>query len=220
MEWGTVLKYNLCDSSDILNVDEGHNIGRCRGCGYVFAYKRPGRNEIAEYYSLPIRYDDWNRKEWDDLWKRRLSMVRRYKSSGCQLDVGTGTGQFLHSAEQYFQVTGTEISESAIAKQKHGLDIVKGEIEDLHFDCKFLLVTLFHVLEHVHDPAGNILRFRSLLSENGLLLCCSQRRFRSTSSHISGLSFLKIMGRFRKCGAFGENMLTIIRRILVSKRLD
>jgi len=213
MEWETVLKCNLCGSSDISNVDGANNISRCRDCGYVFACKRPSRNEIAEYYSRIDRYDHWLRheKERDGLWKRRLSMVRRYKSSGYLLDVGTGTGQFLHSAEQYFHVTGTEISENAIAiaKQKYGLDIVKGDIEDLHFDCRFDLITLFHVLEHVCDPAGTVLKCRSLLNQDGLLLL-------AVPNDVSGLqplmfralSFLKV-GRFKKYGKMGLPKLTL-----------
>jgi 2-polyprenyl-3-methyl-5-hydroxy-6-metoxy-1,4-benzoquinol methylase len=212
MEWETVLKCNLCGSSDILDVDKPHNIGRCRDCGYFFSYKRPSRNEVAEYYSRAGRYDDWHGKEWDDLWKRRLSIARRYKSSGYLLDVGTGTGQFLQSAGQYFQVTGTEISESAIAiaKQKYGLGIVKGEIEDLHFERRFDLVTLFHVLEHVHDPSATILRCRSLLSHNGVLLLAVPNDVSGLQPLIfRALSFLKIVGRFRKRGKIGLPKLTL-----------
>ena len=97
------------------------------------------------------------------------------RKTGTLLDVGTGIGQFLHHAKlHYTQVSGTEISQRAItiAKAKYDLDLMKGELIDLEFDntATFDNITLFHVLEHVHNPKDVVAKCRTLLSKGGVLV--------------------------------------------------
>jgi len=135
--------------------------------------ERPISTEIEKYYSREDKYDTWlsKEKERDILWRRRLEVVLKYRRSGTLLDVGTGIGQFLHFARRYFEVSGTEISTSGIeiARRKYGLTILNGTLENLAFDMKFDVITLYHVLEHVPDPSSTIRRCRDLLNSGGFL---------------------------------------------------
>jgi len=100
-------------------------------------------------------------------------MVNRYGRGGRLLDVGTGIGQFLHFARFGYEVTGTEVSEQAIqiARVKYGLELRRGRIEELDFgNRRFDVITLFHVLEHVHDPRRLLSRCRELLSTTGIVV--------------------------------------------------
>ena len=202
-------KCNLCGTKDILSIDNDHNIFRCHRCGYIFDNPRPTIDEIVSSYSREDQYDSWLEKEKsrDALWQRRLKMVKRLKNEGTLLDVGTGIGQFLHFARDDFEAEGTEISESAIkvAREKYRLNLKKGQLEDIDFgDCRFDVITLFHVLEHVPDPSALLERCYNLLKEKGVIVIAVPNDINSFIKRPFKrlLSILRI-GRFRRFGIFG-----------------
>jgi len=122
------------------------------------------------------KYDSWLQQEHarDLLWKGRLRKLLPHRAPGSLLDIGAGIGQFLHHAKPLFtQATGTEVSNSAvlIAREKYGLDLLAGQVEDLNLPpSSFDNITLFHVLEHVPDPARLIDRCRDLLRPKGIVV--------------------------------------------------
>ena len=140
-------------------------------------------------------------------------MVKRFKSTGALLDIGTGIGQFLHFARNHFQVEGTEVSESAIniAKEKYGLDLKRGQVEDIDFgDRRFDVITLFHVLEHVPNPSLVIKKCYGLLTPTGVLVIAVPNEIHSFIKRPIRrlLSILKI-GKFKNYGTFGLPRLTL-----------
>ncbi len=170
-----VASCNVCGRDRIQKVDPEFNFCRCDSCGYVFDSPRPSVDQVARFYSQTGKYDSWLQQEYarDLLWKRRLQKLLPHRAPGSLLDVGAGIGQFLHHAQPLFtQATGTEVSSSAvmIAKEKYGLKLLAGQVEDLNLPPRsFDNVTLFHVLEHVHDPARLIGLCRDLLRPRGVL---------------------------------------------------
>jgi ubiquinone/menaquinone biosynthesis C-methylase UbiE len=172
----TLSACNVCRSVAIEPIDPECNLCRCSECGHVFDNPRPNQQEIAAFYSQHGKYDFWlrNTAARDALWKRRLKMILRHCAHGNLLDVGTGIGQFLHYAQPHFtRVAGTEISQSAIriARERYGLEIQQGRIEDLPLaDSSFDNVTLFHVLEHVPDPAKLMRRCHQVLKRDGIVV--------------------------------------------------
>ena len=171
-----VLTCNVCWSDRIEKVDPQYNLCRCDSCGYVFDSPRPSFAEITAFYSQPAKYDSWLKEEplRDALWRRRLKKLLPQKAEGNLLDIGAGIGQFLHHAQPLFtQSSGTEVSESAvrIAKEKYGLDLYSGQVEELDLPLgSFDNITLFHVLEHVPDPTKLLSRCRELLHPQGVLV--------------------------------------------------
>lgn len=155
----TVADCCLCRSQDIQIVDKDCNFCRCTACGYIFDSPRPNQQEIVAFYSRAEKYDSWlhHSAARDALWKRRLKMLLPHRAQGSLLDIGTGIGQFLHHARPYFtEVAGTEVSSSGakVARERYGLEVLEGHVDDLGLpDSSFDNVTLFHVLEHVPDPA-------------------------------------------------------------------
>jgi ubiquinone/menaquinone biosynthesis C-methylase UbiE len=176
METEVLQQCILCDSSNLDSVDPDRNIARCRECGYIFDNPRPTAEQLVEFYSRPAQYDSWLAAldSRDRLWKRRLRKLRSTKKPGSLLDVGTGIGQFLSIARHsYSAVYGTEVSASAtqIAKQRYDLDLFQGTLDTLDLRPElFDNITLFHVLEHVHDPRSVLKRCHSLLTEQGVLV--------------------------------------------------
>ena len=175
MKTETLIACGICASREIETIDPVACLCRCRTCGYVFDNPRPTVDEIVRYYSKSSLFDSWMAEEAarNVLWQRRLRKMTRTRKAGSLLDIGAGTGQFLHLARPFFsEVFGTEVSTRAIevARSTYGLQLIEGEIENIHFDRQFDNITLFHVLEHVPNPVRLVQLCRELLTDNGLLV--------------------------------------------------
>lgn len=165
----------LCGSDRFMALDAIADLCQCQQCGFVFDNPRPTIDALVAFYSQPTKYDSWLAEETarDALWSRRLSQLLPVAKVGSLLDVGTGIGQFLATARSHFaEIHGTEVSESAIhiARKKYGLELIRGEIQNIDFQGKkFDNITLFHVLEHVPNPRSVIEKCVSLLTDGGVL---------------------------------------------------
>jgi 2-polyprenyl-3-methyl-5-hydroxy-6-metoxy-1,4-benzoquinol methylase len=176
METDLLHTCSVCDSNLLDLIDADSNIVQCRSCGYVFDNPRPTLGELITFYSKKEKYDSWLKElgPRERLWKRRLKKLQSTRNPGSLLDVGAGIGQFLVAARtSYREVYGTEVSASAvaIAKQKYGLDLFHGSLEEMARQGKlFSNITLFHVLEHVPDPRAMLKTCHSLLEDGGCLV--------------------------------------------------
>jgi SAM-dependent methyltransferase len=97
-----------------------------------------------------------------------------FPSPGRVLDVGCNAGELLQLfAERGWSVAGVEASPgpAAYARKRLGESIWHGTVESaLPETERFDLVTLTHVLEHLHDPVGVLSRLRRALRPGGRLL--------------------------------------------------
>jgi SAM-dependent methyltransferase len=191
----------ICGSRALTQIDESNRICRCERCGYVFDNPRPTLQAVVAFYSQAGKYDSWLKEEGnrDELWRRRLRILKRHRNSGSLLDVGTGTGQFLAIARECFTVVGTEVSESAVrvARERYGLNVVQGRIEGIQLDSGFDVITLYHVLEHVPDPLSTLRRCRELLNPHGILVVAVPNDLQGSKAIVKRLLALAGVGRFR-----------------------
>ncbi|MGB9123395.1 MAG: class I SAM-dependent methyltransferase [Candidatus Angelobacter sp.] len=234
-----VLACSVCRSDRIQKVDPDFNFCRCESCGYIFDSPRPSFAEISAFYSQAGKYDIWLNEEHarEMLWKRRMKKLSRHSSKGRLLDIGAGYGQFLHLAQSLFsEVFGTEVSESAVAlaKEKYGLNLLVGQVEELDLPPRsFDVVTLFHVLEHVPDPGMLVSRCHALLRTQGILVIAVPNDVLAWTSKIKKIgkrlglkSFQKFSPRLgiSRAGASREIHLshftpTVLRRLLENSGL-
>ncbi len=106
-------------------------------------------------------------KKWMLAYKFKL--IEHYQSSGRMLDLGAGTGDFLGEAKnRNWKVSGIEPSLQArnLAESK-GI-FLQTDLSEI--SGNFDVITLWHVLEHVHDLKTYIKFLKTHLSENGILV--------------------------------------------------
>lgn len=157
-------------------------IVECKSCSLRFTQDVPDANSIAPYYQSEnyISHSNTSKGIINRLYqsvrkktlrqKRKLITKATGISRGNLLDVGSGTGAFLNEMKQQgWQVTGLEpdAGAKAVARQLYGLEL-SGisqfyQLPSASFDA----ITLWHVLEHVHDLAAYIQQLKFLLKPEG-----------------------------------------------------
>lgn len=144
-------------------------------------YPQPSTEEISKYYESDgyISHTD-SHKGWINIiyqtvkkysLRRKMDLIDQgFGGVGTLLDIGAGTGDFLNEAgKRGWDVTGIEINADAraLAMQKdlrlyESMLAVEGR--------KFDVVTLWHVLEHLHDLPKSIDRITNFLKPGGMLV--------------------------------------------------
>ena len=163
---------------------EMFEVWRCEDCTLEFTQNIPNSIDIGPYYnsSAYISHSDTNKGLVNRLYhlvrnytlqvKRKLIKTETGVQHGTLLDVGAGTGAFSNTMQRAgWKVTGLEPDETARqnALQIHGLQLIPSDkLKDL-LDNQFDAITLWHVLEHVHELHPYMSKFYSLLKQKGKL---------------------------------------------------
>jgi SAM-dependent methyltransferase len=147
---------------------------RCDECGLHFTSPRPDRETIGQFY--PSSYRPFCRPRERDRSPRfrRLAAALGRTAPGRLLDFGCGSGGLLDwAARQGWSVTGLDVSADAVEAVRSGLGVrvFHGTLPHPALpDGSFDVVTMWHALEHVHDPLAVLTAARRLLAPGGRLL--------------------------------------------------
>jgi 2-polyprenyl-3-methyl-5-hydroxy-6-metoxy-1,4-benzoquinol methylase len=169
--------------SDFFLTKEEYTIVICNSCGMKFVDPRPEASEISKYYESPdyISHDAGKKNSLNFLYRqaRNFSIKKKYKlvkehSRGKKLlDIGCGTGEFLFFCKiNGFNVTGIEPGENPrfFAQTKYKLDVHEEAYLDNLFHPEFDVITLWHVLEHVHLLHERMNKILEIMKPDGSLI--------------------------------------------------
>lgn len=160
-------------------------VWHCDGCANRFTQLVPDSTAIGPYYqsSAYVSHSDTDKGLINRLYhrvrnytlraKRKLIREVTGKQQGSLLDVGAGTGAFANAMQQAgWAVTGLEPDETARknALQKYGLQLESPEVLYRLPDARYDVITMWHVLEHVHDLHGYLEKIAALLKPEGKLV--------------------------------------------------
>ena len=160
------------------------SIWQCNACTARFTQDVPDQDAIGVYYASDnyISHSDTKKGIINSLYhlvrkrtlnsKRRLVINETGIMKGFILDIGCGTGAFLNTMKEAdWAITGLE--PDVVARNKaaelYGIHPQEpGELFALK-PASFNAITLWHVLEHVHELHEYIKQFETLLAPNGKL---------------------------------------------------
>lgn len=177
--------YPVLSVKDYTVSGEMFEIWHCDECTLRFTQKVPGPDFIGPYYQSAnyVSHSDTEKGLVNRLYhlvrnrtlqsKRKLLQRITGKDKGSLLDIGAGTGAFANTMKQTgWEVTALEPDETARqnALNKYRLELESTDrlftLEPDRFDA----ITMWHVLEHVHDLHGYFTRFYQLLKQEGRLV--------------------------------------------------
>ncbi len=156
---------------------------KCQRCEFVFLNPRPDENEIVQYYTSED-YDPFISLESATSLRTRLyaafrrsnlswkaKQIKKFAPPGNLLDYGCATGEFIQFMnEKGWQGYGLEVDRKA--RQfglAQGLNIVE-TIDQLSTNIQYDVVTLWHVLEHIHQLDPVLGFFSENIRESGYLI--------------------------------------------------
>jgi 2-polyprenyl-3-methyl-5-hydroxy-6-metoxy-1,4-benzoquinol methylase len=186
-----LIKCPLCKSGNILNhqLVKDHAVSkkeftlcRCGDCELLFTNPRPTEVEIGPYYDFKEYYSHEDQVRSFTQWlyqkiressiQRKVGLIKSFVKTGSLLDYGCGTGEFLQEAKkQSWSVRGIEPSEKARAQALGKLPTeVLATLAELPEDDTYDVITLFHVLEHIHSLRKTIKKLVNHLKSNSYVI--------------------------------------------------
>ena len=179
----------VCGSERIaMHHDQGYRfVVRCVDCSLVFvdpipsaAEKVDTERQAYEGRALPETaefFENCSRDFVDDpvieSFRGGLDWIGEHTASGKMLDIGPGTGIFLHLArEKGWDPYGIDLCDLSAekAREEFDLSIDVGEFESFCYEPgSFDAITMLDVLEHARDPIAFLRRAHELLRPGGML---------------------------------------------------
>lgn len=171
------------ECKDYLVTQELFLLVKCSNCHFVFTNPRPPESNIQAYYSSDDYFSHQKKSVSlistvynlirDINVNSKLKLISKYESaSGSLLDYGCGAGVFLEAAKnKSYQVAGVEPN---IAARKIvadlGLEVyTPDELSNLK-DNWYDVITLWHVMEHIHNLNSSFDLLKSKLNSEGIML--------------------------------------------------
>ncbi len=176
--------YKVFSVKDYTVSGEEFEIWECRNCTQRFTQNIPEEEQIGRYYQSEeyISHSDTKKGFVNNLYhsvrkrtlqeKRKLVEKSTQKTKGNILDVGAGTGAFLHTMKNAgWNCTGIEPDETARknASELYNFDLKEAKELFSLSPQTFDAITLWHVLEHVHELHSYVEQLKNLLASNGKL---------------------------------------------------
>lgn len=175
--------YPVITTKDYTVSRQEFSIWQCKQCSLRFTQDVPAQSSIGRYYQSDnyISHTDTTKGLVNSLYHliRKRTLLQKKKlikgltrlQRGNLLDIGAGTGAFsFYMQHAGWEVTGLEPDEQARnrAADLYGMTLLPaGELFNIPAQS-YDAVTMWHVLEHVHDLHGYLQQLSVILSRKGI----------------------------------------------------
>ena len=169
---------SLLTCKDFTATGESFHVKQCSGCDLLFTFPRPSEEELTRYYQTPAYISHSGRAKglFDTIYliirrftiRSKFKLITEYRNGGALLDIGCGTGSFIKYSSKTFHAVGVEPSIRARSIcEREKLEVVPN-LQSLS-SGSYNIITLWHVLEHLHDLSATMTFLKNHLADNGTI---------------------------------------------------
>lgn len=173
------------DLNDYSISHQDFELFKCDDCGFILTQDFPDQESISPFYKSEdyISHSDTNKGFVNKIYhlvraimlQKKSQMVETIsgKRKGSLLDIGTGLAYFPQQMKSKgWQVEGIEQDPEAREAATKRFDFVVNPPEELlkMENRNFDVISLWHVLEHVHNLEGYMTAIKNNLSDDGTLV--------------------------------------------------
>lgn len=177
---------------------ESFSIWHCDACSLRFTQDVPEATSIGPYYkaSSYISHTDTKEGLVNKLYHRirkvtlksKVRLVKKFSGfqQGSILDVGSGTGAFLNTMKKHgWEVEGLEpdVDAVGVSEKLHG---IKPQPPEQLFQLPashYHAITMWHVLEHVHELHEYVGQLKKLIRDDGAIFIAVPNYTSSDAAH-------------------------------------
>jgi 2-polyprenyl-3-methyl-5-hydroxy-6-metoxy-1,4-benzoquinol methylase len=162
---------------------ETFTIVKCKNCGFAFTNPRPKEESIGKYYESEDYISHSNTKAGlinkiyhiakKSAIQSKLKLIDSLNTERILLDIGCGTGAFLGAAKANgWKTLGIEPNGKAreLAQKDFKLEVYPELIINQFENSSISIITMWHVLEHVHRLEERITEIYTLLKPGGFAI--------------------------------------------------
>jgi SAM-dependent methyltransferase len=172
----------VVNSKDFCVSHEDFKVVRCTNCGFGFTENAPDVSKIGEYYEHTdyVSHTDTKEGLFFNIYHKvrsfmlgqKRTYINKHTAVNNILDIGAGTGYFVNHMQSHgTAVTGFEPDNDARAqaKKNFGIELEPSLEGILGRNEVFDAISMWHVLEHVHDLKEYFGHFQQLIKTRGVL---------------------------------------------------
>ncbi|QQS52538.1 MAG: class I SAM-dependent methyltransferase [Bacteroidota bacterium] len=163
---------------------ETFELYHCKDCGFIFTQHIPTASEIGPYYQSETYISHSNSRQGitnklyhtvrNIMLHRKYRLIKKYTDGKELLDIGCGTGHFanyMHKMGYHSKGLEPDANARKFAREQFHLPVEEPEkvLAEDHTD-QYNVITLWHVLEHLHDPARYLAWIHCALKNEGVLV--------------------------------------------------
>jgi len=167
---------------------------KCTTCKFELTNPRPSFHEIPRYYqsNLYISHTNGSKRLTDRAYRiarqynlrNKEKLIAKLSKEKTLLDVGCGTGEFLaHMLQKNWMADGVEPSPDANQKAKEKTEKhIYSSLSEIP-QKQYGIITLWHVLEHIHEPHRTLKQLYQLLKPAGKIIVAVPNRNSYDAAH-------------------------------------